>query len=163
MSDPTNRPSETVSDAEINGLKPLSNSDDYNISLPTTGSDLDRLTNRTGFAVANGLPIDDDDSDDDEEEEVGGDYVAVDHDDINDFSYWFRRPPAQQRTELDELHPFVQVLNMTNVDDCVEVEKAFPEHERCSREKVRFGDRCYLWKAICRLGGRTLLNVVDDR
>ena len=147
MSDPTNRPSETVSDAELNGLKPLSNSDDYSISLSRTGNDLDRITNRTGFAVANGLPIDDDDSEE-EEEEVGGDYVAVDHDDINDFSYWFRRPPAQQRTELDELHPFVQVLNMTNVDDCVAVESAFPETERCSRDKVRFRNLMLLPKVI---------------
>ena len=135
MSDPTDRPTETVTDIDVNGLKPLSNADDYQFAMPTTGSDLSRLANRAGISLANGLPIDDEDEDE-EDEEVGGEYVAVDHDDINDFSYWFRRPPVHQRTKLDELHPFVQVLNVSNVDDCVSVENAFPEQERCSRDKV---------------------------
>lgn len=140
MSDPTNHPSETVTDAELNGLKPLSNSDDYTFTMPTTGSDLSRLASRAGISLSNGLPIDveDDEDDEDDDEEVGGEYVAVDHDDLNDFSYWFRRPPVHQRTKLDELHPFVQVLNVSNVDDCVSVEEAFPEQERCSRDKVCF-------------------------
>lgn len=137
MSDPGHQPTETVADTgDINGLKPLSNADDYDISLPTTGADLSRLSNRGAISIANGLPIDEEEDDDEGDEEVGGDYVAVDHDDINDFSYWFRRPPMHQRTKLDELHPFVQVLNVSNVDDCVTVENAFPEHERCSRDKV---------------------------
>jgi hypothetical protein len=38
----------------------------------------------------------------------------------------------------DSLHPVTQVLSPANVDDCTELEAtAFPEHERCSREKVR--------------------------
>lgn len=121
----------------INGLKPLSNVDH---SLPATGSDLSRLSGRADVAIANGLSMDE--VEDDEEEEADEDYVAVDHDDINEFPYWFRRPPVHHRTKLDELHPFVQVLTVSNVDDCVEVEQAFPEQERCSRDKVRTRKPC---------------------
>lgn len=39
--------------------------------------------------------------------------------------------------KYDKLHPENQVLTVANVEDCVEVESAFPDHERCSREKVR--------------------------
>jgi len=39
--------------------------------------------------------------------------------------------------KYDKLHPENQVLSLTYVDDCVEVENAaFPENERASREKV---------------------------
>lgn len=39
--------------------------------------------------------------------------------------------------KYDKLHPENQALTVANVDDCVEVEdSAFPENERCSREKV---------------------------
>lgn len=39
--------------------------------------------------------------------------------------------------KYDKLHPENQVLTRNNIDDCVAVENsAFPEHERCSREKV---------------------------
>ena len=35
------------------------------------------------------------------------------------------------------LHPYTQILQLIDVDECVRVEaEAFPEHERCSREKV---------------------------
>jgi hypothetical protein len=41
--------------------------------------------------------------------------------------------------ERDELHPFSQILSISNVDNCVKLEDgAFPPHERCSREKVCF-------------------------
>ncbi|KAA8650655.1 hypothetical protein EYZ11_002807 [Aspergillus tanneri] len=116
----------------INGLKPLSNADGY--SLPATGSDLSRLGARDGFTIERGLALGEID-DDDDEEEADEDYVAVDHDDINEFPHWFRRPPVHHRTKLDDLHPFVQVLTVSNVDDCVNVEQTFPEQERCSREK----------------------------
>lgn len=37
----------------------------------------------------------------------------------------------------DSLHPVTQVLSVANVGDCTELEAtAFPEHERCSQEKV---------------------------
>lgn len=121
----------------INGLKPLSNAESYD--LPATASDLSRRAERAEFSYADGQPLGEaeiEEDDDDEEEEVEGEYVAVDHDDINEYPYWFRRPPVHQRTKLDELHPFVQVLTESSVEDCVKVEEAFPEHERCSREKV---------------------------
>lgn len=39
--------------------------------------------------------------------------------------------------EYDHLHPFSQVLSISNVDDCVKLEnEVFPVSERCSREKV---------------------------
>jgi hypothetical protein len=37
----------------------------------------------------------------------------------------------------DHLHPVTSVLSVNNVEDCVQLEnEAFPENERCSREKV---------------------------
>jgi hypothetical protein len=116
---------------DSNGLKPLSNADDY--SLPVTNNnDLSRIMSRAGIALSNGFPLDDDEDD----EGVDEDYVAVDQDDANEFPYWLRRPPTHHRTKLDELHPFVQLLSVSNVEDCAEVENAFPENERCSRDKV---------------------------
>ena len=45
-------------------------------------------------------------------------------------------------TEEDNLHPYVQTLSMSNLEDCVALEKAvFPENERCSREKVGVPNR----------------------
>lgn len=38
----------------------------------------------------------------------------------------------------EELHPYVSTLSLADVESCVRLEEAsFPEHERCSREKVR--------------------------
>ena len=38
---------------------------------------------------------------------------------------------------MNDLHPYVQTLSISNVEDCVALENAvFPEHERCSKEKV---------------------------
>lgn len=35
------------------------------------------------------------------------------------------------------LHPYVQTLTVADVESCVALENAaFPEHERCSRDKV---------------------------
>ena len=132
MSDQNEYSSESMP-GQDNGLRPLSNADELSLGNHNN-SDLSRILNRAGVSLANGFPIDDDDDDDDDE--VDEDYVAVDQDDANDFPYWFRRPPAHNRTKLDELHPFVQLLSTSNVDDCVKVEAAFPEQERCSREKV---------------------------
>lgn len=136
MSDRTDRPSETTTSPEINGLKPLSNSEE--LPLVPTANDLSRMSSRAGITIADGLPPGehDDDDDDDDEEGYDGEYIAVDPEEMNDFSYWFRQPPVHQPTKLDELHPFVQTLNLSNVDDCMNVECAFPENERCSREKV---------------------------
>ncbi|OJJ58471.1 hypothetical protein ASPSYDRAFT_57771 [Aspergillus sydowii CBS 593.65] len=125
-----------IPDHPINGLKPLSNGDGF--SLPITGSDLSRAEthDHADSFMANGLPLEADEDDDDEE--VDEDYVAVDHDDLNEYPYWFRRPPVHQPSKLDDLHPFVQVLTESNVDDCVAVEEAFPEQERCSRDKFSY-------------------------
>lgn len=39
--------------------------------------------------------------------------------------------------DLNDLHPYVQTLSLSNLEGCVALEDAtFPEHERCSREKV---------------------------
>ncbi|KAL4783636.1 hypothetical protein BJX76DRAFT_246316 [Aspergillus varians] len=124
-----------IPDHPINGLKPLSNGDGF--SLPITGSDLSRAEHydHSDATMANGLPLEIEDEDDDEEE-VDEDYVAVDHDDLADaYPYWPRRPPVHHPTKLDDLHPFVQVLTQSNVDDCLAVEESFPEQERCTREK----------------------------
>lgn len=37
----------------------------------------------------------------------------------------------------DQIVPFCSVLGLDNVQDCIEVEEAFPEMERCTKEKVR--------------------------
>lgn len=135
MSDPSERPSESMSGFDTQGLKPLSNVDDSSLSNPSN-SDLSRIMSRAGITLANGFPLDDDDEDDGDEG-VEEDYVAVDQEDASDFPYWFRRPPTHHhRTKLDDLHPFVQLLSVSNVEDCVQVESAFPEHERSSRDKV---------------------------
>ena len=65
------------------------------------------------------------------------DFVAVDHEDLEDYTWSFQPQPRPSRSRLDQLHPFVQLLSLANVDDCVKVEEAFPENERCTREKVR--------------------------
>lgn len=131
MSDQSEYPSESI--GSDNGLRPLSNVDDLSLGNPSN-NDLSRIMNRAGIALANGFPLDDDE----DEEDVDEDYVSVDQDDANDYPYWFRRPPTHHRTKLDELHPFVQLLSVSNVEDSIKVENAFPEQERCSRDKVRF-------------------------
>ncbi|KAL4903676.1 hypothetical protein BDW74DRAFT_155961 [Aspergillus multicolor] len=122
-------------DHPINGLKPLSNGDGFH--LPITGNELHGGYDHSDAIMTNGHALEETD-DDDEEDEVEEDYVAVDHDDLNEYPYWFRRPPVRQPSKLDDLHPFVQVLTQSNVDDCVAVEEAFPEQERCTREKFAY-------------------------
>ena len=40
--------------------------------------------------------------------------------------------------KYDDLHPYTQILSLSDLDACVALEYgAFPEHERCSRDKVR--------------------------
>ncbi|KAJ5333855.1 hypothetical protein N7541_003685 [Penicillium brevicompactum] len=127
MSDQSEYPSESMP-GQDNGLRPLSNAEDLSLG---NNSDLARIMNRAGIALPNGFPLDDDDDDD---EELEQEYVSVDQDE-HDYPYWFRRPHTHNRTKLDELHPFVQLLSASNVDDCVKVENAFPEPERCSYDK----------------------------
>ena len=45
----------------------------------------------------------------------------------------------RRRDEKNKLHPYVQLLSISDLEACVALEAAtFPEHERCSREKVCF-------------------------
>lgn len=112
---------------------------DETMTASSTSSELTRIFNSAGIIPGRGYlsfnPQEDEDDDDDDEEGVE-DFVAVDHDDATDYSYLFRRPSqGRPRTALDDLHPFTSVLTLSNVDDCVDVEEVFPEHERASRDK----------------------------
>lgn len=52
-------------------------------------------------------------------------------------NFQFRRG-GRINKEIDELHPYVQTLTIADLQSCVSLENvAFPEHERCSPEKVR--------------------------
>lgn len=60
---------------------------------------------------------------------------------------------ADQRNERrDRLHPYTQTLTLNDIESCVLLEAAtFPEHERCSREKVRstpIRSRCWCYDAV---------------
>jgi len=45
--------------------------------------------------------------------------------------------PRSIPNKFAPLHPYTSILSLSDVDECVRVEsEAFPEHERCSREKV---------------------------
>ena len=47
------------------------------------------------------------------------------------------RNPRAEGKDLSDLHPYVQTLSLSDLGSCVALEDAtFPEHERCSREKV---------------------------
>ena len=75
-----------------------------------------------------------------------GDTKATDGDGYDEFTVHqeddgprfgaFRRMPTEGKN-LTDIHPYVQSLNITDVDSCTALENAtFPEHERCSKEKV---------------------------
>jgi hypothetical protein len=90
----------------------------------------------------------------------GEDFNVINHEDVEDVEeeeeeeeeeeHSFYRPGLagflggrmMQRSRnsprrFDNLHPFTQVLSISNVDDCVNLEnEVFPESERCSRDKV---------------------------
>jgi hypothetical protein len=45
--------------------------------------------------------------------------------------------PIEKPHVPDRLHPYVQVLSIADLEGCMALEQAcFPEHERCSKEKV---------------------------
>ena len=101
-----------------------------------TGNDLSRMSSRAGISISDSLFAGEHD-DDEHTIDEDGEYVPLGPEDKSDLSYWFRQAPTRQPTALDELHPFTLVLTTSNVDDCMKVEEqAFPEQERCSREKV---------------------------
>lgn len=44
---------------------------------------------------------------------------------------------SQRNEKRDELHPYTQTLNLSDIDSCVKLEEAaFPPEERATREKV---------------------------
>lgn len=44
---------------------------------------------------------------------------------------------SNKTSQLDELHAYTQSLTISDIESCITVEnEAFPENERCSREKV---------------------------
>ncbi|EAS29449.3 acetyltransferase [Coccidioides immitis RS] len=97
-----------------------------------------RLEERSAIAQADGLMNHNAGHTDGVFEADDDDFVAVDHDDVADSTWYFRQPTLPKPTQLDELHPFVQILSVSNADECVQVESAFPENERCSREKILY-------------------------
>ena len=81
-----------------------------------------------------GNPSDHDDEDDSEEDQ---DHMA-NHPLLSMLSGRLGQRRRGSSHQWDVLHPVTQVLSFANVDDCTTLEEAtFPEHERCSREKVR--------------------------
>ncbi|KAI5291454.1 hypothetical protein KEM54_004546 [Ascosphaera aggregata] len=69
------------------------------------------------------------------------DDTAVDRDELPNYAWYLpgnQMTNTRQPSALDSLHPFVQLLSLADLDDCVQVEEAFPPHERCSREKMRY-------------------------
>lgn len=49
-----------------------------------------------------------------------------------------QRSRVAAANKYDDLHPYTQILSLSNLEACVALEYgAFPEHERCSRDKVR--------------------------
>lgn len=48
-----------------------------------------------------------------------------------------QRSRGAAANKYDDLHPFAQILALSDLEACVTLESAaFPEHERCSRDKV---------------------------
>lgn len=101
-------------------------------------------TNGGAGAATTGSPLEDlqltrFDNDPREEEDDSDDDDAMAHHPI--FGMLAGRLGQRRRGsthKYDKLHPENQVLTRNNMDDCVAVENsAFPEHERCSPEKVR--------------------------
>ena len=133
MSDKASLPVEDP-DSGVNGANEVLNERESPLSIV---GDLSRIAWRAEIANADGHSP----RKSDEETE---DFVAVDLEDVSD--NWFLRRVHENRQSqqllkqsqllLNALHPFVQLLTVSNVDDCEKVEEAFPTSERASREKV---------------------------
>jgi len=51
----------------------------------------------------------------------------------------------RQEKQRNELHPYTQTLNVSDVEACLELEKAtFPPHEQCTREKASQSRGCWV-------------------
>jgi hypothetical protein len=56
--------------------------------------------------------------------------------DMDDEEYMINQL-SQRNAERDKIHPYTQTLKESDIESCVKLEEAtFPEHERCTREKV---------------------------
>lgn len=76
-----------------------------------------------------------------------GDLLAQDQDGYNEFtihggdelpSFGASKNARGGKNDLSNLHPYVQTLSLSDLESCIALENAtFPEHERCSREKVK--------------------------
>ncbi|KAL9123971.1 MAG: hypothetical protein Q9217_006650, partial [Psora testacea] len=76
---------------------------------------------------------------------VGCEEAATNNASYNDFTiHRDERQTSMQHLQLtkakangmNELHPYVQTLSLSNLESCIALENAiFPENERCSREK----------------------------
>lgn len=57
---------------------------------------------------------------------------------------------SQSNQKRDELHPYIQTLNLSDIESCIRVEdETFPPQERCTREKVSLS--VYLSRSTSRL------------
>ena len=87
-----------------------------------------------------------------------GDATAKGHDGYNEFTihrdeftrFSSSRNMRAQGNEMNELHPYVQTLSLSDLEGCVALENVtFPEHERCSKEKVRIENRSnFKWPQV---------------
>ncbi|KAF3482857.1 uncharacterized protein GIQ15_02181 [Arthroderma uncinatum] len=113
-------------------------------------SELPNGASAKGLEAEDDEDEDDDDDDDEDVEEVyaatggafGGteedDFVAVDHSDASDYPWYMRSRAPARKSELDRLHPYVQLLSVSDAEACEKVEAAFPENQRCSKEHITY-------------------------
>ena len=69
-----------------------------------------------------------------------------DEDDMggNEGGSLFEQIADQRNEKRDQFHPYTQTLTLNDIESCVRLEEAtFPEHERCSREKVSLSSLHY--------------------
>ncbi|PGH35935.1 hypothetical protein GX50_01260 [[Emmonsia] crescens] len=131
-------PSSITSPSSQPNFQPLPLTEQPRISHRSAMAQAEPVLSHELELEGNQVHDDDDDDDDDEDEDEEDGFIEVEHDDVADYSWYFRRPPPTKRTQLDQLHPFVQLLSLSNVEDCLAVEAAFPENERCSLEKISY-------------------------
>lgn len=105
---------------------------DNSSSSPGSGSGLElhRMSSNNSHPFAQGMGMDDDDDDSSPLHPLMSrlqNRLLSRNTNINRAS----------SSKFDSLHPYTSVLSLADVDQCVELENsAFPENERCSREKV---------------------------
>ena len=80
------------------------------------------------------------------EKPEGAEEQTINHENYNEFtihrderetSLQLIRDSRSKANDINELHPYVQTLSLSDLESCIALENAiFPEQERCSREKV---------------------------